>query len=230
MRPATLGLVGFGAFTSGSVFLRSIAQKKNIPSTLETVDKPSEMCSIVCMHIPFCVPERKQMLDALTELADSACLVTPNGMAAAARDAAAVLLKENRLLEDSTKFAPSMDICTADDLVLGARRFSGHVEIEKHRIDRISGRHLGYDVSPKAKLGQYGVVTLVIATAVGVNLGCYDDSKALVCRLRSTLDAVCRLRTGEVAGLELRWIPETSDSRSLTRAQLADSFPCLRVV
>lgn len=194
-----------------------------------TVEKPTGLCSVVCVQIPFCVPDRERLLAGLTRLADTARLMSAEGMAAAARDAAALLLEEGGLLEDSRKFAPYMDVCLADDLMAAERRFSGHVEIESQRIERLSGKIVEYDVSPQAKLGQYGVVTLVIATAVGVDLKCYDERTTVIKRLRTALDAVCRLEGGDVAGMELRWIPENSEARSLTRAQLADAFPCLRV-
>lgn len=229
MRPATLGLVGFGAFTSGSVFLRSVSQKNSATGATSTLEKPTEMCSVVCVHIPFCVPDRERLLEGLARLEETACLVTAEGMAAAARDAAALLLEEGGLLEDSSKFAPNMVVCLPDDIMAAERRFSGHVEIETHRIERLSGKTVGYDVSPKAKLGQYGVVTLVIATAMGVDLDCYDERTTVIKRLRAALDAVCRLESGDVTGMELRWIPENTESRSLTRAQLADAFPWLRV-
>lgn len=197
-------------------------------SANETVEKPTGLCSVVYVQIPFCVPEREQLLDRLTRLAGTARLMSAEGMAAAARDAAALLL-EGGLLEDSRKFAPYMDVCLADDLMAAERRFSGHVEIESQRIDRLSGKHVEYDVSSHAKLGQYGVVTLVIATTMGVDLDCYDERTTVIKRLRTALDAVCRLGGGDVAGMELRWIPESAEARSLTRAQLADAFPYLRV-
>ena len=61
----------------------------------------------------------------------------------------------------------------ADTIRSAERRFSGHVLTEEQRIERISGKTLGYDLSPTAKLGQYGVVSLVVATNEGVNLECY---------------------------------------------------------
>lgn len=235
VRPSTLGLVGVGAFTSGSVFLRSLTSRssemsENESSSVDLPDcKPSGPCSVVCMQIPFCVPERLQLLAELARLADTACLVTRDGMSTAARDAASLLLEESGLMEDSRKFAPHMDVFLADTILSAERRFSAHVAIEGNRLERLCGKNVGYQLSPTANMGQYGVVTLVVATTEGVDLACYDGRVTVVKRLRAALDAICRLDAGDVAGMELRWVPETTESRSLTRAQLADAFPSLRV-
>lgn len=236
VRPSTLGIVGFGAFTSGSVFLRSVTRKRSMlwrrtasSSRHLTEEQPIGHCSVVCMHIPFCVPDRKSLLDGLSHLADTAYLLTADGMSAAARDAAALLLQEDGLLEDSRKFAPHVDVFLADNIASAERRFSGHVAIEGNRVERISGKSMGYDMSSASKHGQYGVITLVIATTEGVDLCCYDEKSTKVQRLRGALASVQRLHSGDIAGMELRWIPETTESHTLTRAQLADAFPSLRI-
>lgn len=234
--PSTLGIVGFGAFTSGSVFLRSVTRKVSALASDSATGadlgegKSVGYCSVVCMHIPFCVPERKALLDGLTRIANTASLVTAEGMCAAARDTASLLLQENGLLEDSRKFAPDVDVFLADSIVSAERRFSGHVATEDSRIERISTKTARNDANAGAKMGQYGAITLVIATTDGVDLECYDEKTTKVKRLRAALASVERLHSGDIAGLELRWVPEAADSRFLTGAQLSDAFPSLHVV
>lgn len=186
-------------------------------------------CSVVCLQIPFCVPERAKLLKGLAELADGACLANADGMAKAARHAARLLLEESGLLEDSSKFAPYMDVFVAENLHEAERRFSAHVEIETQRIQKLAGKKQVHDVSSTARLGEYGVVTLAIATTEGVDLECYNCDATVIRRLRKALDSVGSLREGEVAGMELMWVPETAETRSLTRAQLATAFPALRI-
>lgn len=233
VRPAaTLGLVGVGAVTSGSMFWRRAFGKREEERAgllVEGSNEESVYCSVVCLQIPFCVPERAKLLKELTKLADAACLVNPDGMAKAASYAAHLLLEESGLLEDSSKFAPYMDVFVAENLREAERRFSAHVEIEAQRIQKLAGKKQVCDVSPTARLGEYGVVTLVIATTEGVDLECYNCGATVIQRLRRALDSVGNVREGEIAGMELMWVPETGDSRSLTRAQLATAFPALRI-
>lgn len=151
-------------------------------------------------------------------------------MACATRAAAALLLQESGLLEDSSKFAPDMELFLADHIGEAERRFNAHVEIEAARVERMIARKMEVDVSSRASLGEYGVVTLVVATTGRVDLGCYDQERAVVERLRGALDSLGRVKPGAVAGMELMWVPEGSDVRSLTRAQMTETFPTLRVL
>lgn len=192
-------------------------------------NEESVYCSVVCLQIPFCVPERGKLLKGLAELADDACLDNAGGMAKAARHASQLLLEESGLLEDSSKFAPYMDVFVAESLREAERRFSAHVEIEAQRIQKLADKKQVQDVSSTARLGEYGVVTLVIASTEGVNLECYNCDATVIRRLRRALDSVGKLGEGEVAGMELMWVPETTENRSLTRAQLAMAFPTLRI-
>lgn len=170
------------------------------------------------------------MLNGLTELADNSCLVNSQGMASAARAAAALLLRESGLLEDSRKFAPDMEVFLAEHIGEAERRFNAHVEIEAARVEKMIARKMEVDVSSRASLGEYGVVTLVVATTGGVDLACYDEDRAVVERMRWALNSLGRVRPGTVAGMELMWVPEGADVRSLTRAQMAETFPTLRVL
>ncbi|PXF48693.1 hypothetical protein BWQ96_01545 [Gracilariopsis chorda] len=226
IRPATIGLVSVSAVTSGSVLFRSVTRKRirNVhKSTLEDQD----VCSVVSIHIPFCVPERATMMKKLEELAAIAIILTPEGMAEATRSAANLLLDEARLLEDSRKFAPKVDVFLAENMACAEKRFAGHVEIEAHRIDRV--KNCAQKNSTKSS-GEYGVVTLVVATTAGVDLACYNEDATIICRLRGALDRISRLQSGQVAGLELQWVPESEEKRSLNRAQLCEVFPGLKVV
>ncbi|CAN8062974.1 unnamed protein product [Agarophyton chilense] len=225
MRPAALGLVSVSALTSGSVFLRNATRKRK-PRVSEPIREDQEICSVVSIHIPFCVSERENMMGKLQELENNVNLMTPDGMACAARKAAKILLGEGRLLEDSRKFAPKVDVYLAEDMKCAEKRFAGHVEIEAHRIDRI--RKCNQRVPPNSR--KYGVATIVVATTEGVDLACYDEKATIICRLRGALDRISRLRAGQVAGLELQWFPEDCRERSLTRAQLCEAFPGLKVV
>lgn len=94
VRLATRGLVGFGAFMSGSVFMQSLLEKNDVEGADGTMGKPTRLCSVVCVQIPFCVPDRERLLAGLTRLADSAHLMSAEGMAVAARDTAAFFLEE----------------------------------------------------------------------------------------------------------------------------------------
>lgn len=226
IRQATIGLVSVSAVTSGSVLFRR-ASRKRIRYVPNSRLEDQNVCSVVSIHIPFCVPERTAMMKKLDELTMSANILTPKGMAEATRSAANLLLDEARLLEDSRKFAPKVDVFLAENMACAEKRFAGHVEIEAHRVDRVKNCS---QKRPGKSSGAYGVVTLVVATTEGVDLACYDEDATTICRLRGALDRISRLQSGQVAGLELQWIPETEGSGSMTRAQLCEVFPGLKVI
>ncbi|KAI0565094.1 hypothetical protein FGB62_22g353 [Gracilaria domingensis] len=225
LRPTTLGLFSVSALTSGSVLLRNATRKRK-PRVSEPISEDREICSVVSINIPFCVSEREAMMGKLQQLEANANLLNPDGMACAAREAAKILLGEEGLLEDSRKFAPKVDVFLAENMKCAEKRFAGHVEIESHRGDRI--QNCSQDAPMSAR--KYGVATIVVATTEGVDLACYNEEATIICRLRGALDRISRLRGGQVAGLELQWIPGGCGERSLTRAQLCEAFPGLKVV
>lgn len=225
VRPATLGLVGVGALTSGSVFLRSVKRKSSRMDRDDEEVERQDVCSVVCVHIPFCVPDRAVLLERLERLASSARIDNADGMAQACREAVAILQTEEGLLEDSRRFAPSIETFLADNIECAEKRFSGHVEIEARSAERI--RDLEKDSTDEGQ-GDYGVITMVVATTEGVDLACYDEEKTMICRLRSALECISRLRGGQIAGLELVWYPSSSKDSPLTRSRLAEIFPCLK--
>lgn len=219
VRPALV--VGVGALTGGSVVLHKRASKGKPEST-------ERGCAVVCLHIPFCVRERSTMVEKLERLGEDTCLMTPDGMASAARRAATVLLGENGLLEDSTKFSPHLETFIAENIDEAEKRFNAHVETESHRLKAIEERKRVGDVKKDNKLGEYGVVTLVVATTEGVDLACHNCSETIIRRLRRAVSTIAEVREGDVVGLELRWVPEEG-GRTLTRRALAQNYPALRL-
>lgn len=224
VRPATLGLVGVGAFTSGSALLRSIT-RNNARKRDEPFLSATGVCSVVSMQIPFCVSDRIQMLQTFDGLVKEACIDDAEGMANASRIAATVLLEEEGLLEDSTKFAPYIDVFLAENLASAERRFACQVGTEESRLQKIEG----YKNEESQMQRLYGVTTMIVATTEGVDLECYDEHSTLVSRLRHALDSISKLRAGEVAGLELVWVPEDAKYIPLTRAQISDAYPWLKI-
>lgn len=220
VRPALV--VGVGALTGGSVVLRKRASKAK-------QDMTERGCAVVCLHIPFCVRERSDMVKELERLGDETCLMNPEGMASAARRAASILLQEDGLLEDSSKFSPYLETFVAENIDEAEKRFNAHVEMESHRLKAMEERKRVGDVKKDNKLGDYGVVTMVVATAEGVELGCYNCSEAMVQRLRRAVGTIAEVSEGEVVGLELRWVPEEG-GRTLTRRALAQNYPALRLL
>lgn len=225
LRPTTLGLVGVSAFTSGSVFLRSMRKAQYKEG--DDLDNARDVCSVVSLQIPFCVSEREQLLKGLEKLATTAKIDNPEGMADASREAAAMILKEEGLLEDSQNFAPNIVVSLAENLDSAEKRFSGHVSIEAARMERF--RSVVQETKEDSR-SVYGVVTVVVATTEGVDLACYDKSNTGVCNMRCALERIEQLSAGQAAGLELIWIPETPGSSGLDRDQFSQLFPSLKVM
>lgn len=229
LRPATVGLVGVGAVTSGSMLLRR-AQLQMRSRHQYTYDQDEEIlsrlhnvCTVVCMQIPFCANDRSSLLRGLERLILTASCSDSGGMADACRSAASLLQVEAGMLEDSRRFAPHIDLFLAESFEEAERRFLAHVTIEGCRLDRLDTSAISEDD------GDYGVVTMVVATTEGVDLRCCDDGLTNMQRLRSAIDAISRLKEGEAAGLELLWFPEKVGDRSLSRAQMADLYPNLQI-
>lgn len=235
VRPTTVGLVGVGAFTSGSALLRSGVLKTSagpgkVKSTVGAECAGSKgFCTVVCVHIPFCVPDRVRLLQDLSSLEKTVDLSTEDGIAKATCETAALLLEEDGLLEDSRTFAPTLDVFLADSMAVAERRFSGHVVIEESRLEKCNQSSEGSDIPIQAQTGEYGIVTLVVATTDGVNLHCFEEGTTVMKRLRATLECLSLMKCGDVAGLELVWIPDCLNSRSLSKAQLAAAFPNMEV-
>lgn len=223
-RPTTLGLVGVGAVTSGSVMLRTLS-KKSDQDVIDDDENTTDLWSVINLHIPFCVSERALMLERMERLALTADVSSPGGMAKATREAAAVLLGEKGLLEDSRSFAPFCDVVVTESLAQAKKRFAAHVEIEGTRMGRAET-----DVCEQSGSdGDYGVLTMVVATTEGVNLHCYDDKCTVMKRLRCALDGIAMLQGGQVCGLELIWIPRSMTGTPLTRKQLNCEYPFLQI-
>lgn len=240
VRPATVGLVGFGAFSSGSALLRTVVAKaRRKVGSHSGVDGRNgagenfvdgESCTVAFMQIPFCVPVRGQMLQSLRKLASLSDLSSAGGLASAARKTASILLAEPGLLKDSECFAPHIDVYIAESLEDAKRRFSGHVSTEEsHRSRAISMQNgTKHQASPDPdNAGSYGIVTMVVATMPGVDLRCYGVQEPNVQSLRSALSSVAVLDEKDVAGLELVWLPDEEISEPISRMQLADVFPSL---
>ena len=223
-RPTALGLVGVGAVTSGSVMLRSLSKKSNQAES-EDDENTTDLWSVICLHIPFCVSERALMLERMERLSLTADVANPGGMAKTTREAAAVLLGEKGLLEDSRSFAPFCDVVVTESLAQAKKRFAAHVNIESIRMGRAE-----IDVCEDADSdGDYGVLTMIVATTEGVNLHCYDDKCTVMKRLRCALDGISMLQGGQVCGLELIWIPQSMTGTPLTRKQLNCEYPFLQI-
>lgn len=225
----TVGLVGVGALTSGSVLLQRARRGRSDRSTSGSSDYRSRLhnvCTVVCLQIPFCVRERGHLIKGLNDLILSQSCSDAASIARACCAAASLLQGQAGVMEDSRCFAPHVDMFLAESIEEAERRFSAHVTIESARIDRVAQGDVGAVAFDD---GDYGVVTMVVATNGGVDLHCYDDGMTNLQRLRSALDAIGRLREGEVAGLELLWIPDKVGARSMSRAQMLDSFPSLRI-
>lgn len=229
VRPTTVGLVGVGAVTSGSMLLRH-AQLQMRTRRFHAQDVENELlsrlhnvCTVVCMQIPFCVSERSKLLQRLERLLFTASCSDAASMACACRSAAALLLGEDGVLEDSRRFAPHVDLFLAESFAEAERRFCAHVTIEGSRLERLNASTISESD------GDYGVVTMIVATTEGINLCCYSDGITNLQRLCCALDSISRLKEGEVAGLELLWVPETVGTRRLSRAQMADVYPSLRI-
>lgn len=225
----TVGLVGVGALTSGSVLLQRARRHESGRSSSGSSDHRSRLhnvCTVVCMQIPFCARERALLIKGMNDLILSQSCSDAAAIARACCAAAKLLQGQAGVMEDSRCFAPHFDMFLAESIEEAERRFSAHVTIESARIDRVSQGDVGAVATDD---GDYGVVTMVVATTGGVDLHCYDDGMTNLQRLRSALDAIGRLREGEVAGLELLWIPDKVGARSMSRAQMLDSFPGLRI-
>lgn len=225
----TVGLVGVGALTSGSVLLQRARRRESVRTSSEEKSYRARLhnvCTVVCMQIPFCVRERAQLIKDLNDLIVSQSCSDAVAIAQACRAAARLLQGQAGVMEDSRCFAPHVDMFLAESLDEAERRFCAHVTIESARIDRVAQGDVGAVASDN---GDYGVVTMVVATTGGVDLHCYENGMTNLQRLRSALDAISRFREGEVAGLELLWVPEKVGARSLSRAQMLDSFPSLRI-
>lgn len=250
MRPSTVELVGVGAVTSGSaVFLRQKQYwgrgryQDDVDEDLESV--LHNVCTVVCMQIPFCVSERASLLRNLENLVQTSSCRDAASLAAACRNAACIIEEEAGVgvFEDSRRFAPHVDVFLAQSFREAERRFSSHVKTEGAHIDKL----MQYYQNKKKKLasgqvneqdfeqGDYGVVTLVVATREGVDLRCYDDSleDTVSCtnlrKLRRALHAVAQLKDGEAAGLEVLWVPVDETDGGMGLKQMAESYPALRL-
>lgn len=228
--PTIVGLVSVGAVTSGSVLLRR-ARRHTRPSASDTgagmdgtSPLPGNVCTVVSVQIPFCVSDRAVLLERLDRLTVTESCRDGAGMARACRAAAAILLSEGGVMEDSRRFAPHVDLFLAESIEEAEKRFGAHVTIEGGRLDRLRSRS-----SVNGQEADYGVVTMVVATTEGVDLRCYSDDMTNLGRLTSALDAISRLREGEAAGLELLFVPQELGGSALTRAQMVDAFPSLLI-
>lgn len=226
-RPAALGLMSVGALTSGSVLMRSLRSRDT--DDISLASELHNACTVVCMQIPVCVSDRSNLLDALRQLVFTQQCSDAGAMAKACRAAADALRGQEGLLEDSRRFAPHVDIFVAESIAEAERRFCGHVRIEAGRLERLRDDDVG-DVTTKNRSGSgdYGIVTMVVATTEGVDLKCYGQDMTNLQRLRAALDAIACIREGEAAGLELLWVPDEED-RPLNRSQVAKAFPCLNI-
>lgn len=225
----TVGLVGVGAMTSGSVLIQRMRRQGRTWLPSNSDDRHNQLhneCTVVCMQIPFCVHERGTLLTGLNDLIQSQSCRDAAGIAHACRAAARLLQAQTGVMEDSRRFAPHVDMFLAESIKEAERRFSAHVTIEASRIDRVSK---GADDGVTSNDGDYGVVTMVVATTEGVDLHCFDEGMTNCQRLRSALDAVGHLQEGQVSGLELVWVPEDHNKRSLSRSQMLDAYPSLSI-
>lgn len=231
-RPTFMGLFGGLALTSTSLIIRQ-RQRRNSPYNSSIINEQiiHDACTVLCMHIPFCVSERFTLLQNLDNLINTAGACTDaKSLSKACRNVAHVVEKAafSGVLEDSTKFAPHVDVFIAQSFKEAERRFSAHVIIEGERMNRLKNS------PPLTGGGDYGVITMVIATMEGVDLKCYDEDGGCtnLQKLRSALKAIRRLEEGEVAGLELLWVPQKNDSGAvcgLNTIQMQDAYPNLRI-
>lgn len=224
VRPTTFGLVGVGAVTSGSVLVRRRQRRARPSPTAASPIALRDVCTVVCMQIPFCVSDRALLLERLDRLGGSESCGDAGGMARACRAVAAVMLSEGGLLEDSRRFAPHVEVFLAESLDEAERRFAAHVSIESARLER-----LNVVAGSPTQEGDYGVVTMVVATSEHVDLRCHEEKMTKLQILTTALDSVSSLREGEATGLELLCVPQNIGGRGLTRGQMADVFPTLKI-
>lgn len=246
-RPGAVGLVGGIAITSTTSYLirrRRLSQSSSSILSVPTAEQlVSDACTVVCMRIPFCVSERQDLLKNLNGLVESSgSVATPAALAQACRKAANLVENEavTGVLEDSTKFGPHVDVFIAQTFKEAERRFCAHVNIEGDRVEKLTGENAVRDQSNgngvssnnnESKSNDYGVIVMVVATTEGVNLKCYDDDADVsnLTKLRCALEALRRVKEGEITGLELVWAPEQPSLGGLSRSQMIDAYPGLRI-
>lgn len=250
-RIPTIALVAVGSYQSGATLFRSVFSRDSDSeggrayrgrSSSGWTGAGGELYTVTHVQLPFSVKQCPKLTKRLAAIAVYADLSTANSMASSACDVAEALLSSDKLFDGTSNLCACIETYETEALDAAEHRFKGHVNIEKRRRtcllndlkckneNRANGSSSSGTDTESTDNGvasrRFGIVTLVVASARGVDLGCYN----LTSERESIRDFLQKLRFvqgGDILGLELTWLPDETSSHGLTLSDIRQRFAIL---